>query len=264
MLCLWFISQKVSGVSVKTGLLDIELLQLCSFLLVLMGINWVLEAERWRLALVEEELTLSAALHAILCGLALNWVVPFTLGDAGARLANIQFYKKAISALVLNRVILLSITLSFGGISVLYYFNELNDWWFWLLSTGGVALPFVFHMFHPTLNQNRLIRICMISVLRYAVFTLQFYLLLEFFLPSLSPQILLLGIGWIFLFRSFIPSLFGKFGVREASAIVFFQPYVMDTDMVVIPCLLIWAINTLIPSALGAICIFTLKVKIAQ
>ena len=108
------------------------------------------------------------------------------------------------------------------------------------------------------------IQVLALSLLRYVIFTFQFYLVLSLFLPELAWYLILLGIGWIFLFRSVIPSFLGNFGVREASAIVFFQAYVPDVSIVLIPCLIIWMINTVIPSILGTVYVFKLKLNIAQ
>ena len=94
-----------------------------------------------------------------------------------------------------------------------------------------------------------------ISMLRYAIFVLQFYMLLSLFLPEAEPVLLFLGIAWVFFFKSIIPALLGGLGVREASGLVFFSD-VANPELVVIPIFLIWAINNALPSVTGLIFIW--------
>lgn len=226
-----------------------------------MPLNWILEAMKWQRSVSEEQLSFGRALQAVLCGLALNWVVPFTLGDAGGRLWNLQERRSGVMALAVNRMISLGITGVFGGVSVLAYFGYVSfDKVLQALSAAVVLLIGVGWWgmkatYRPVLR---------VALLRYAVFTFQFYLLIEAFFPDLNFALILSGIGWIFLFRSFIPSIFGNFGVREASALLYFEHYLPDSERILVPCLLIWMINTVIPSLVGACMIFKLKVNIAR
>lgn len=263
-LCFGFILQKISPDQLLGAMdvSDVNIVPMLAVLLVLMTANWSLEAWRWRLSLRQEGLSFTDSLRIVLAGLALNWVIPFTLGDASARLNGVSLYRRGFRALIFNRAILLLITGSFGAMSVLYYLERLNLSTISLIITAAViSLVLLFFTYS---GSARLLTICALSLLRYAIFTFQFYLLLAFFLPSLAPLTIIMGIGWIFLFRSFIPALFGNFGVREASALVFFQSYLQDPGMVVVPCLLIWLINTVIPSFAGVAGLLNLKVNIAQ
>ncbi len=231
-------------------------------LLALMPINWLLEALRWKISMKEGKVTFSESLKRVLSGLALNWVIPFTLGDASSRLVGVTNYKKSAIILLKNRLIMFSITLIFGTFSLLYYFHLLIPIViFGLVSLASVSAVWFYHKVGLR-SDNSFILI--ISLIRYVVFTFQFVLLMAVFLPHIQWLVLLLGVGWTFFFRTLIPSLFGNFGIREASAFVFFEPLVLDMHYVLIPCLLIWLVNTVLPSLVGVLMIFRLRFDLDQ
>lgn len=269
-LCLYFVATHVSWEQVRlTGTqLDIRFILTVLLVVGLMLTNWGLEAEKWRISLPRESITFPEALNAVLAGLALNWVVPFTLGDASGRLASLADKQHSAIALLVNRTLMISITTLYGGISVLFYFGHLTGATF-----SGLLLIFAslgYFVFRPLSSRfffgdlSLIVKILFLSLIRYVIFTWQFYLIIQLFVPQLSVSLTFLGIGWIFLFRSFVPSLFGNFGVREASALLFFQPYLADVQVILAPCIFIWVINTVVPSLYGAFCVLKLRVNIVQ
>lgn len=240
---------------------EIKTLAILGAVLFLMPVNWVLEAERWRRSIPAEGLSFQEAMSIILAGNALNWVVPLTLGDAGGRLSMVRNYQKSIKALLVNRVIMSCITMVFGGLAVLFYF-QMELWY--VLPVLLIGLVVVGFYLGRKTSEHHWALVSLLSVIRYGVFTLQFFLVLHLCLPGVDGVLLLLGVGWIYLFRTFVPSLFGNFGVREASALLFFEHYLPDVSIVILPCLIIWFINSVIPALLGSLSIFQLKLNIAQ
>ena len=229
--------------------------------IVLMPINWYLEALRWKLSIgLFEPITMKKSWGSVLGGQALNWVLPFTSGDLLSRISQQKDKYQATAAVVLNRGIMLTITLILGlyGMSFLARQFNLNGWFLLGMIISVPILKVIFKKsidrflgYFRELDNPLLMRIVGISLLRYAIFVTQFYLLLTAFLPTLSPQLILAGIGWVFITRSALPLLFGGIGVREASGIFFFGFYVSDFQLVVFPISLIWIINILIPSLAG-------------
>lgn len=240
----------------------------------LMPINWYLEALRWKLSIDPfEPITMKEAWGSVLGGLALNWVLPFTSGDLLTRISQQRDKYQATAAVVLNRGIMLLITLAMGlyGVSFLARELDLNGWFLLGLIICVPILKVIFKKpikrfiaYFQELKNPTLMRIIGISFLRYAIFLTQFYLLLNAFLPSLESQLLIAGIGWIFMVRSALPLLFGGMGVREASGIFFFEFYVNDLQLVIFPIFLIWIINILIPSLIGLWFVWKLKFPLAQ
>lgn len=271
LMCVWFIFQKIEpgSFNLLPFIKAPEFLLILFVTIVLMLANWFLEAWKWRISIPDEKLTIWESLSAILGGLAMNWILPLTLGDAGGRLANVRNYKKTLYALVINRGIMFLFSSIYGITSLLFYFKELNSYSFFCVILSGLSISIFYIKYnrkkdHATMPNTIVKKVFLLSVLRYFVFSFQLYLLIAFFNPSLSTLVVVLGIGWIFFFRSFVPSLFGNFGVREASALIFFEQYLSEASLILIPCMLIWVINTVVPSFFGAFSILKLRVNIAQ
>ena len=239
--------------------------------LLLMILNWCLEAIRWKVSVsIFEPISLRKAGVVVLSGLALNWILPFTTGDILSRISQSESKYKATAALVLNRGIMLGFTLILGvyGLSEFADNYEVNGW-FGLIILFGI--PLIRKLFKKKINsfldyfknleRSVLLQIISISFVRYLVFTIQFYLLLNVFMPEVPDHLLIAGIGWIFLSRSILPLFLGGMGVREAAGILFFEPYV-EVQMIVIPAFLIWFINIVIPSFVGLFLVWKLKNKI--
>lgn len=236
---------------------------------VLMIINWSLEAWRWQISVEPyEPISFRKAASVTLQGLALNLVLPFTTGDATARLLSMKDKYQTASAMLLNRLFMLSLTILFALFGA-WKITELSLWLTLLIVILIVMVLLIFsNQLHPftqyfkNLQGRRMGVIGSISVIRYSIFIGQLVLLLQLFLPDISFSIILTGISCIFLSKSIIPSLGAGLGIREASGVLFFQALVPDVLLVIIPVFIIWLINTLFPSILGALLLFRLKTKV--
>lgn len=241
---------------------------------VMMVLNWYLEALRWKQSIVPfEHITIRQAWSAVLSGLALNWVLPFTSGDFLIRISSLRNKYKATAAVLLNRSIMLVLTLGMGAYGITFLL-EGTEWNALLVLTMFLALGLLVFLFRRKLKQFityfRTLGIkghgivALISLVRYGVFVLQFYWLLNLFLPDLPAHLVVAGIGWVFLIRSWLPLVFGGVGVREASALFFFEPYVDQLEWVLIPVSILWIINTVIPSIGGLVFVWHFRLNIAR
>ncbi|MEO9476394.1 MAG: hypothetical protein ABJG41_12705 [Cyclobacteriaceae bacterium] len=271
--CCWFIYARLSGVGINFGAIDFrEFKSTLAVVLLLMPVNWLLEAWRWQLSVPFENISLSHSLAVVLRGLTLNWVVPFTAGDLGSRTMQVAHRGRTLMSVGFNRLVILLVTVMYGGAAVFFFLHQgswsyyiilavavlisLAVWIVWRKQLFGVSLDF--------LSSRLAFFISLITILRYAVFTFQFFLLFHFFVPELSAEVVFMGIGWVFLFRTVVPSVMGQIGIREASSIVFFEAYTDRIDLIVLACLIIWLINTIIPSILGLIPLIRVKPKLAR
>ncbi|GAB4238946.1 MAG: hypothetical protein Tsb0034_14840 [Ekhidna sp.] len=243
-------------------------------LFLLMLVNLWLEALRWKVSLQNvEPISLSQATHAVLGGLALNWILPFTAGDALARLWPVEDKYQTSSAMLLNRFIMFSFTLVLGIYGV-WSMKSLELAWnihAWFGVIGIILIGFLFRRrlapfftYFRSLSSETFIKVLLLSTLRYTVFVFQFYIILSQFLPGLSESEILGGIAWIFLVRSVLPILFGGLGVREVSGMMYFSGLVQDLTYVIVPVFIIWLLNTALPSALGCISVWKMKPKNAS
>lgn len=271
--CLWFVYFQLSTTSFLVPIIDwSSFFPIFLIVLFLMPVNWFLEAFRWKITIPFESISTFDSIKIILRGLALNIAIPFTIGDMSSRLVDVKNRPMSVMAMAFNRLSLLLVTVVFGGLSVIYYFGLtsvfVNVLFVFIILIGLLALlvfsKSVFRIPLSFITSRLAIHVFLLTLLRYGVFTFQFYLLISFFNPILDFAPIIMGIGWIFLFRSVIPSVLGGIGVREASSIIFFQSMVSDLDLIVFPCLIIWVVNTIIPSLVGLIPVINFRIKLAQ
>jgi hypothetical protein len=231
-------------------------------ILLLMTINWWLEAIKWQTILKPiQKVSIFKASQDILKGLAYNWVLPFTSGDLLARSEPYPKDSRLFRALVIARTSSLIITITLGSIGIFYFFSRdldfLKGWMpyaWWIMGALVILLYLVFTQFRA---------ITAFTFLRYLVFAFQYYLLLKLYLPDLDTSLIMAGISWTFLIRSIVPGFWGAFGIREVSALAFFTPFISDPLTIIFPSFCIWLINIVLPSLLGIVLLIPLRFKIA-
>ena len=213
---------------------------------------------------------MSLAARQVFSGLALNWIIPFTGGDLAAKMVSFDNKSQIAILIYLNRGIMLGLTVLYGAFGVFTYSYSQFTSKIGLLLFCLIVLVSIGIWGNKMLSRSKksnltlFLNIGGLSVVRYAVFTFQFFILILVFNVELSTLMILGGIGWIFLFRSLIPSLLGNFGVREASALVYFESLVSEPSLILIPCLIIWLINGVLPSVIGLYHVIRFPVKIAR
>lgn len=229
--------------------------------LALMVVNWALEAFKWKTSIeIFEKISFMESMRVVLVGLALNWIFPFSTGDVITRLTSLKSKARATSAMVVNRSIMMLITIVYGLISVKYYSGRIEMKWPFLIGLLSILLGLIlfrkalskFSEYFHILSTKAFLQIGLLSLVRYLVFVTQFYLLLDLFLPDIPPVVKILGIGWIFFFRTMLPSFFGGVGIREASGLIFFSD-VDNLTSILLPIFFIWLVNTVVPSIGGLV-----------
>lgn len=108
-------------------------------------------------------------------------------------------------------------------------------------------------------SMREVIRVLIISMFRYLIFSVQFLLLLLFFEAGNDVALFITGIAFIFLAKSVVPTFF-DFGVREASALYFFGHFYFEDEKIIFASLSLWIINILLPALIGMAMIFKLKI----
>lgn len=255
-------------------------------ILLLMPLNWGLEALKWKiLAGSIQRLSFAKAYIGVLTGLSLAFITPHGLGDYIGRI--MQHDRKGrtrlVGAVMLGRLCQMIPTFSFGFIGVYYFVRSIELVIFMLIT--GLLFGAVLYLLYLTLLKHgkraghirktiyfyfgiistysvqQVITVLLLSFARYVIFALQFMVVLNLFLPELAKSIQFAGITWIFLVKSILPAFnfLSDLGVREFSAVYFFDQYEINLIPVVSASLTIWIINILVPSIVGAP--FTLKMK---
>ncbi|MGQ0829785.1 MAG: hypothetical protein ACT4ON_15470, partial [Bacteroidota bacterium] len=99
-----------------------------------------------------------------------------------------------------------------------------------------------------------------LSLLRYLIFSIQYYLMLQFFGVNAGITILFSLIALTFFVTSVIPTFsLTEIAVRSATAVYFFSTISVDSTAIVASSLLLWIINLAIPALVGSVFVLNLK-----
>lgn len=259
--------------------------------LVLMLFNWSIEAFKWKKLIQHlEPLSFSAALKSVLAGVTISLVTPNRAGEFAGKIFYLKKANKADAMLLsitgsLSQVL---ITFCAGLLAMHYYlFHQLHYTSYYsalLLLAFSIILiscslffniqtiakkwkkgNFIhqlipYHSEAFTLSKSKLINITSLSLLRFALFSVQYYFLLHFFNLVSSPLQSFALIALYFFFISLIPTYaLSELGVRGSVAIALFCPDSVSCAPVFAASLLLWIINLALPALIGAVFVFQLK-----
>ncbi|SDJ77361.1 hypothetical protein SAMN05421823_10178 [Catalinimonas alkaloidigena] len=263
--------------------------------LAMVPLNWGLEALKWqRLVRRIESLDWRTALRSVLSGLAADVASLPGLGDYLGRTVQLgskqRFY--AVVPLMLGNVLQASVAVLAGSVGAAMLVARAG----WQLPAvavspvtlllgslavlgtalaAGYALQRLSAPVREALVQltrwsrTELAEISLLALARYAVFSLQFVLMLLAFgvmphatLPGAAEApisfatvgILLGGVAFYFLVKTLLPFLswWGGLGLREATTAFFFSYWGIEAAPVVAAGIGLWCINVAFPALLGA------------
>jgi len=257
----------------------------------LLPLNWGLESLKWKyLTKSLEELSFVDAYKGVLTGVCFGLVTPHGIGDYPGRVLQMKSIEriKGTGAVLISRMTQFYITLVLGSVSLLYIFEKLlapQSLFFqslliplFFLCNVLFLMIFIFNKKVFSLckalpwfsviapyfkiveeyNSKDFFIIIALAFLRYAVFTLQFLLLFYVFNIHEGLLTMVMGVFFIFLAKSIIPTLF-DLGIRETSAVYFFQHFSPGNENVLFASLTLWCINIVLPAVLGMFLIFRIK-----
>ncbi len=253
--------------------------------LLLMPVNWGLEALKWQ-ALLRPlwRIGFWAALRGVVSGVVFALFTPNRVGDYGGRVLAVpaQHNWKAVLATAAGNWAQLLALLSGGLLGAVYYLQqqgglpELLLSGFWWLAFGVLALLLLLffnlswlanllkllpvpqswvqpilqiRQLHPRLLLGALL----LSIARYATYCLQYYLMLRFFgiFPPLWAA--MSGIATIFLVQVSVPlPPLAALLARGEAALIIWGPYSEDQLGILAATFGLFIINLCLPALLGA------------
>jgi hypothetical protein len=263
-----------------------------------MLVNWGLEARKWQVLLLHlEPLRFGRAFKAILSGLAFAMNTPNRIGEYGGRILFIPEGKrlKAISLTVAGSMSQLLVTLVMGSIGLTLLRGPLvsgvgeGSAGMWIdvfrfitaiCATGGLLVYFRLGWLvrgidripgmgrfsrhisvMEELTVSVLLRVLLLSFLRFVVFGIQYILMLRF---------LQVGVGWwpgfwtvsvLFLLLAMVPTIaLLELGMRWEYSLVLFRIYSDNVVGIYAAATGIWLINLVLPALAGSL--FILGVRI--
>jgi hypothetical protein len=263
-----------------------------SLVFVLMLINWILEAAKWRyLARSLAHVTLWRCIEAVFCGLTWAVFTPNRIGEYGGRVMFLPQRKRihGVFAMAVGAFGQNVITNVLGAISLMWFvgcFLHINIWLYLgliILSIAFIALMVLFyfnikwmvsllnsikflqkfHRFFDIMGRYsfaELLRIMGYCLLRFGVFSFQYYLVIHLLIPAIPAYDVFMMVFILFFIQSALPSLdLLDIGVRNYTAGTLFAYVTTQSIAVMAAVTSIWLINLIIPAILGSVFVFKLK-----
>lgn len=267
---------------------------LLTVLIFLMPLNWSMEAGKWQaLAAPVQRLSFLQSIAGVLSGLSLSFVGPNAIADYLGRIWQVQQVRRyrLLGAVLINRITQLSVTLACGlwglmafaerqktGLSLSLYIVIVLSGLLLLLSIVILLLrrriaPLLLRWGWRRLaaalrilqayRQQTILKVWLLALLRYGVFALQFFIALRLCGVGEPAGVLMAGITWVFLIKSVVPGIqaLQSLGIRELSALIFFEGISPQLTAIIWAGLLLWGINILVPATGGAFTLLRAKIK---
>ncbi|POY34747.1 hypothetical protein C3K47_18615 [Solitalea longa] len=249
-------------------------------------LNLLLETLKWRYLVQKVEvMPWKRTIESILAGLTLAVFTPSRIGEFGGRVLYLNPENRVQGVLSMgvgslsqmmvtnvagviglvffikifvpvNTVVMIAIAFAAVLISAGFILLMLNIRWFYIILDSFSFLHKFKKNFRVLLRYNKaeLLNVFGISLLRYLVFSMQYYLLINLFIPQVTYPMSMMLISVIYMVQSILPTFaFFDIGVRGAAATYFFGFLVGDAEAVNVLAAAfgVWLLNLIIPSLLG-------------
>lgn len=265
--------------------------QLWNFLpvILLMGLNWLLEAAKWKVLIHPlEPVSLIQSLKTVLGGLATGLGTPNRIGEYGGRALYMRKENRmgSLSATAVSSFSQLLITLVFGVTGMLILKTGITGNPLVVFSAAGIfSIVCCYFYFHPAriipivkrfpfsqkilphltilekLPVTVLLRVLLLSSIRYLVFVCQFILLLEIMRVDVDWWQALWSVSILYLILAIVPSVaLLELSVRAKAGILIFQALSKNIVGIYAASTGIWLVNVIVPAVIGST--FIMKQKI--
>lgn len=288
--------------SLQTRIHDTNFIVLIAITLLLMPLNWGLEAYKWKMLInYAERVSIKQALMSVFSGITMSLFTPNRTGDLVGRLLTLKSAPPLKGAIltVTGSISQLITTLLFGMFALCFFvpgYLHIDTRFLLALHiavvSGSVIIGSVLVMLYlrvssissiarylikpewskirsylrviRRLKRSLLIKVLLISCLRYLIFSSQFYLMLSAFgahIPWFAAFIL---ISMTYFTMTAIPTIaLVDLGIRGSVSIYFlsmyFQPGIAPVVSILAASTAIWMINLALPSVFGMLFIYRIK-----
>lgn len=261
----------------------------------LMFINWSLESFKWKLSIRQiQQVSFFKALRAVLSGVSFSVSTPNRMGEYLGRVLYMDEGNKlkTISITIVSSISQLIITLSMGCIGLLLFRSNIESVefitsiWMDVIITGVIATTVILTLFYFRLSwlvrwvdrfpgSNRftylvkalenfdatlLLKLLSLSLLRFIVFIIQYYLLFRLFDVSILWWQSFWTVSISFLVLAVIPSFaIADVGLRGKVGIKIVGLFAANELGIFFSTITIWFINLIIPAIIGSLLIVGIK-----
>ncbi len=258
----------------------------------MMLVNWSLEALKWKMMIKKiETISFFKAIEAVCSGITVSFFTPNRVGEFAGRV----FYLDKADRIKASLIAVIGsfgqtiVTVVFGGMALVIYCHEIVQLDFYLFvviaatTAATMALLVLFYFNTPLISllsdrivwlrrfnrytvvftyfsKRELLMVFLLCILRFAVFTTQYYLL--FILADVKLTLVegFMMIAMIFFTVTVVPTIaLTEIGVRSASATYFVGMISSNHFGILFASFALWIINLVTPSLFGAIFVFNFK-----
>lgn len=259
--------------------------------LILMGLNWFCEAEKWRLLMRSTEtISRKSAIQSVLTGLSVSMLTPNRIGEYAGRILYLKnkHKLKGITITLVGSLAQVIASAILGTLGLLVYYLSIETPTFMLLTYISLSLLLALALSFFYLNLQwvstfcarfeylrkvriyvdvvrrlphaLLLNVLTISVLRFLIYSTQLVILF-YFVHIEAPFFTLMSFTWaIFWTLAVVPTIaLAELGVRGQTAVFFMSALSTNTLGIVSAMLLLWFINLIIPALSGCFFVWNMK-----
>lgn len=263
--------------------------------IVLMMVNWSIEAVKWRLSVkAVQQVSFLKALKAVLSGVSFSVSTPNRVGEYLGRVLYMDDGNrlKTISLTIVGSISQLIITILMGGIGLIVLRNNIETGnvvsaiWMRVVMYGTLSVFIVLTLFYFRLSwiirlvdrlpgskrfvylvqaleefhATLLLKLLSLSLLRFVVFIVQYYLLFSLFGVELTWWQAFWTVSVSFLVMAVIPTFaIAELGLRGRVALILIGLFSTNTTGIIFATAGIWFINLIIPAIAGSLLILSIK-----
>lgn len=249
----------------------------CVFLIILSCFNWFFEILKWeKLVATIKKINFSEALAQSLGALTASLLTPNRIGEYGAKAIYFKTkYRKRIVLLnFIGNAMQMSVTILFGSISLFIVTQhnsiEINfvrasrvlitlviftafGFWQNKYKVKGFSLSKIKDFIRSLPLKSKVIP-WLLSLIRYLIFSYQFYFLLLLFNIELNYLEAMTYISSLYLLSSLLPSIFILDVVVKGGIAVYLFSFINVNELTILAVItLMWLLNVVIPSFFGSI-----------
>ena len=262
-----------------------------AFLVILSSFNWFFEILKWQyLVKIIKQISFKNALEQSLGGLTASLITPNRIGDYGAKAAYYakQFRKRIVLLNLLGNMAQMTITTIFGVVGFIIFVNryQIDVNYYRVVKFGfilimislftifgvkqkrykirGYSIDRILDYVKGITTKTHVINLSL-SLIRYLIFSFQFYFLLTLFGVEVDYTKAMVVITSMYFLASIVPSISIFDVVIKGSVAVFLFGFVEVNELTILSIiLLMWLLNFAIPSLFGSYFVLNFKLPKAE
>lgn len=262
-----------------------------ALLVLLSGINWALECFKWKVLVANfTTINIIKATEQSLGALTASIMTPNRIGEYGAKAIYFAkpLRKKILGLTLIGNLSQLAVTILLGciGLSYFSYTFQPKIPYYKILQFSAIALILIYFFFYygahkkfsvggysferlkkfsQQLYQKTILSSVLLALIRYVIFSHQFYFLLTLFHIQVDYSIAMAIITSMYLISSALPSVFIFDAVIKGSVAVWLFSFVNANELIMVSITtLMWLLNFALPALFGSYFVLNFRMDFSK